>query len=119
MQIEKIRTGLLPRANAGVARLMASPRGQRALGRSLVLITYTGRRSGRTISTPVAYRRRGDEVTIDVVLADRKVWWRNFVGESRPLSLRLDGVDRPGRAIAERDDRGRVRVRVQLDQPAG
>lgn len=114
MSFDRFRTGVVPRANAAVVALMASPRWRRVLGRHLTTITYTGRRSGRSISTPVGYRRSGDEVTIVVVLPDRKVWWRNFLGAGGPVSLELDGVDRPGHAVAERDARGRVRVRVRL-----
>jgi hypothetical protein len=54
--------------NAPVAALAASPRLSRLLrlNRSIAILSYTGRRSGRRFSTPVAYRRRGDEVTINV-----------------------------------------------------
>jgi F420H(2)-dependent quinone reductase len=102
-------------ANRRVAALLASPRWGARLGRSMVVITYVGRRSGRTFSTPVSYRRAGDEVTIGVAMADAKSWWRNFLGGGGPISLRLDGTDRPGHAVARRDDRGRVTLTVRLD----
>jgi hypothetical protein len=63
----------------------------------------------------VSYRRTGDEVTIGVALADAKSWWRNFLGDGGPISLRLDRTDRSGHAVARRDDRGRVTVAVRLD----
>ena len=110
--------GLLARVvrpvNALMVALIASRRWGRLVGRRLVVITYVGRRSGRTFSTPVGYRRAGDEVTIGVELPDAKSWWRNFLGAGGPISLRLHGTDHTGHAVARRDDRGRVTVRVRL-----
>jgi F420H(2)-dependent quinone reductase len=100
--------------NAGVAALVRSPRWGRLAGRGIVLITYTGRRSGRTFTIPVSHRRKGDELTIGVEFPDAKNWWRNFLGEGGPVSVRLDGVDRAGHATAQRDGPRRVTVRVQL-----
>lgn len=101
--------------NPWVAAFAASPRWGRLAGRGIVLLTYTGRRSGRTFTIPVGHKRTGDDVTIGVRMPDRKTWWRNFLGEGAPLSLRLDGADRSGHATARRDQRGRVTVRVHLD----
>jgi hypothetical protein len=100
--------------NRRVAALAASPRFGRLVGRSIVMLTYTGRRSGRTFTIPVGYRRTADGVAIRVSLPDSKTWWRNFLGAGGPLSLRLDGVDRAGRAVAQRDAKGRVTVVVTL-----
>ncbi|HME79044.1 MAG TPA: nitroreductase/quinone reductase family protein [Mycobacterium sp.] len=103
-----------PLFNAPVAAIANSPRLGARLRRSVTMITYTGRRSGRTFSTPVAYRRRGDEIEIAANLPDAKTWWRNFVGEGGPVSLTLDGAEREGHAVAHRDDKGRVTVHVRL-----
>ncbi|BBZ45416.1 hypothetical protein [Mycobacterium parmense] len=86
------------------------------VGRNLVEIRYTGRKSGRTFQTPVNYRLSGDQVTIRVMGPDSKSWWRNFLGDGGSITL-LDfrGTDRSGHAVATRDDKGRVTVRVQLD----
>ncbi|RAS68871.1 hypothetical protein C8D87_102949 [Lentzea atacamensis] len=82
--------------------------------KGITVVSYTGRRSGRTFSTPVSYQRNGDVVAIQVMMPDAKTWWRNFNGEGGPLTLELDGVQRTGHATSHRDDRGRVTVRVQL-----
>jgi len=103
-----------PLFNAPVAAIAISPRLGARLRRSVTLITYTGRRSGRTFSIPVAYRRRGDDIEIAANMPDAKTWWRNFVGDSAPVSLTLDGAERAGHAIAHRDDKGRVTVHVRL-----
>ncbi|MDY6995073.1 MAG: hypothetical protein SW019_00660 [Actinomycetota bacterium] len=102
--------------NSGAARLLDVPGLGALVRRSMVLIRYSGRRSGRTFQTPVNYRRTGDEVVIRVMAPDSKTWWRNFTGEGGSITLvALDGADRTGHAVADRDDRGRVTVRVHLD----
>jgi hypothetical protein len=104
-----------PVLNAPVAVIAASPRFGAALRRSVTLVTYTGRRSGRTFSSPVSYRRRGDDtIDIGVNLPDAKTWWRNFLGDGAPLSVTLDGAERAGHGVAHRDDKGRVTVQVRL-----
>ncbi len=59
------------------------------------MITYTGRRSGRTFSIPVAYRRSGDDIEVAANLPDAKTWWRNFLGEGGPVTLTLDTQSAP------------------------
>ncbi|MEU5344393.1 hypothetical protein AB0H18_26765 [Streptomyces sp. NPDC020766] len=102
------------RVNTCVAGLRTSPRWGRLVSSRLTIVTYTGRRSGRTFSTPVAYRRAADTVTIGVAMPERKKWWRNFTGEGGPISLDLDGVDRTGHAVADVDAKGRVTITVRL-----
>jgi hypothetical protein len=100
--------------NACVSTLRSSPRWGKLVSRHLTIVTYTGRRTGRTFSTPVAYRRTADVVTIGVQIPEAKTWWRNFLGEGGPVSLHLDGTDHAGHAVARRDEKGRVTVTVRL-----
>lgn len=104
----------------GFNRLVASLRTHRLLGgyvsRYITVVTYSGRRSGRTFSAPVGFKQDGNTVTIGVAMPDAKNWWRNFLDEPRPISLVLDGQDRSGQATAKRDDKGRVSVAVLLDE---
>jgi F420H(2)-dependent quinone reductase len=102
-------------ANSVVRPLVLSPRWGRLVEGHMTVITYTGRRSGRTFTTPVAYKRRGDEVTIGVQFPDQKKWWRNFVAGGGPISVRLRGVERNGKATAVRDAQGRVTVNIVLE----
>ncbi|MEU4216563.1 hypothetical protein [Actinoplanes sp. NPDC026623] len=102
------------RFNACVLALRSSPRLGKVVSRSLTVVTYTGRRSGTTFSIPVGYRRTGDVVTIGVAFPDAKSWWRNFTGDGAPLTVHLDGADRPGHGLAHRDAKGRVTVTVRL-----
>ena len=100
--------------NAVAMSLAASPRFGRLVGHYITSITYTGRKSGRSVTLPVGYQRRGDTVTIRVMMADQKSWWRNFLGEGGPLTIHLDGTDRPAHAVAERSQKGEVSVVLQL-----
>ena len=84
------------------------------MGRGIAILTYTGRRSGRTFTIPIGYRRTADGIVIAVAMPDSKTWWRNFLADGGPLSVRLDGADRAGHAVARRDERGRVTVEVRF-----
>lgn len=103
-----------PLVNAPVAALAASPRFGGLVNRNIALLSYTGRQSGRNFTIPVSYRRTGDRVIIGVGMPEAKTWWRNFLGDGGPLSLRLDGTEHAGHAVAERDEKGRVTVSVRL-----
>ncbi|AVM00462.1 hypothetical protein C6V83_09435 [Gordonia iterans] len=105
-------------ANKVMAPLLNVPVLGSLLGKSMTEITYTGRRSGQTFRLVVNYRRRAeDEIVVGVALPDKKTWWRNFYPEPGPILVRLDGVDRPGTAVAKRSDKG-TSVRIIL-QPLG
>jgi len=83
--------------------------------RGVINIRYVGRRSGKTIQTPVGYQRSGDGIVINVMSPDNKTWWRNFLGDGGPITLvGLDGADREGHAVAHRGSGGGVAVEVQL-----
>jgi hypothetical protein len=104
-----------PLFNAPVAAVANSPLLGRLVNRNIALLTYSGRRSGRTFSIPVAYRLAGEEVVIGVGMPEAKTWWRNFLGDGGPLTLQLDQTDHAGHAVASRDEKGGVTVRVRLD----
>jgi len=105
-----------PLFNAPVVALTRSPRWRRLVSGNITMLTYTGRRSGHTVSLPVGYQRRGNEVTIGVNMPDAKTWWRNFLGDGAPLTLELDGREVPGHGVAQRDAEGRVAVNVRLQE---
>ncbi len=106
---------VVPIVNRLAVALLDAPMLGRVVGRGLVKIRYVGRRSGTTVDLPVGYRRSGDNIVIGVAAPDAKTWWRNFLGDGGPIELLgLDGRDRLAHAIADRDDKGRVKVTVQL-----
>lgn len=102
------------RLNKLIVGLRDAPLVGKLVRKGITVVSYTGRRSGRTFSTPVSFQRKGDVVDIQVMMPDAKTWWRNFSGEGGPLTLELDGAKRTGHATSRRDDKGRVTVRVQL-----
>lgn len=105
-------------ANRMMASLLAAPGVGRLLSRSMTELTYTGRRSGKTFHLVVSYQRIGeDEIAVGVGMADKKSWWRNFYPEPGPILVSLDGLQRPGTAVATRGDGG-TRVRI-LMEPIG
>ncbi|MGV0742835.1 hypothetical protein [Mycolicibacterium sp. XJ870] len=102
--------------NAAAVGLTRVPVLGRWVGDGVVVIRYTGRRSGQTFETPVSLKRNGNQATIHVMTPDNKNWWRNFLGEGGPITLvNLDGKDRTGHAVANRNEQGRVTVAVALD----
>jgi deazaflavin-dependent oxidoreductase (nitroreductase family) len=91
--------------------LLRSPLHGLASGR-VILITYTGRRTGRRITIPVSYRMSGSEISVTVGQHAQKQWWRNLTTES-PVELQLRGrrVQATARAIQEGNT---VRVLARL-----
>ncbi len=71
------------------------------LSRSLMLITFTGRKSGRQFTTPVRYVRIG--TTVRCFTSAENLWWRNLRGGA-DVVLRIEGRDRPYRAAVVVDD---------------
>jgi hypothetical protein len=114
MDAKSLLSPIVNGINAGASALSKAPVVGSLVGRAITDISYVGRKSGRTFTTPVGYRRSGDEITIHVALPDRKSWWRNFLGDGGPITIRLDGLDRSGHAVAHRDDKGRVSVAIRL-----
>jgi deazaflavin-dependent oxidoreductase (nitroreductase family) len=68
---------------------------------SLMLITVTGRKSGRAITTPVNYYREENILWV-ISNRDRK-WWRNVCGGAE-VTLHLKGHDVPARAESVMDE---------------
>lgn len=106
---------VVPAVNAAVAKLIDAPLVGSLVRQNTVMISYVGRRSGKTFTTPVSYRRIGDEIVIRVMFPDAKNWWRNFLDGGGPIALQLNRSHRTGHAVANRDERGRVTVKVKLD----
>lgn len=60
---------------------------------STMLITVTGRKSGRSITTPVNYYQEGDMLW--VISNRERTWWRNLKG-GVPVKLHLRGREKSG-----------------------
>jgi deazaflavin-dependent oxidoreductase (nitroreductase family) len=74
-------------ANAFLTALLRSPL-HPLLGESFAVITVTGRRTGRRISTPINVARLGEGYT--AVSFRKRTWWRNLLG-GRTGELRVGG----------------------------
>ena len=88
--------GILSRLNPLIAGLLRSPL-HPVLSPGLLLLTVTGRKTRQRYSIPVGYQRDGDDIVVMVSEARSKQWWRNYY-EPGPVSVRLRGEDRAGRA---------------------
>ena len=125
--------------NPVVRAVLRSPL-HRLLSGSVMLITYTGRRTGKHCTIPVMYARAGGTLLVNVGMAERKRWWRNLQGgapvevlvqrrSSRGLADAITGdqaltaldqyVTRfPRAARPGRDPRRLVIVRIRLETGA-
>ena len=75
------------------------------VSKTVLLITFTGRKSGQTYTTPVDYSQDGDQVTV-FTHAD---WWKNLRGGA-PVRLRIQGRELEGLAEPVAEDKRAVAV---------
>jgi deazaflavin-dependent oxidoreductase (nitroreductase family) len=85
-------------ANTFVRAVLRSP-AHRLLGDSLVLVTYTGRRSGSTFTIPVMYAEDGGDLLVYVGHSLEKVWWRNL-RKAANVRVRVRGRELAGTGAA-------------------
>lgn len=67
---------------------------------SIMAISYTGKKSGKTYCLPVNYIHVGDQML--TLSMTNRTWWRNFRGGA-PVTLRLRGKDCSAHAEAFED----------------
>jgi len=75
----------------------------------LLLLTFTGRKSGKEFTTPMRYVQEDETLWITVVYP----WWKNLVGEATVRVL-LRGQPRIGTAEVLPEKDGEVVVKVHL-----
>ena len=93
------------RLNPVVVRLLRSPL-HHVIGGGLMLITVTGRRTGRRYTIPVGYQRDGGVLHVLVSKAPRKQWWRNFrTPAGLEVELRGERFAATGRLVAPGSER--------------
>lgn len=86
-------------ANVFVVALLRSPF-HGLMGKMLLVLTYTGRTTGKRYQIPVGYRRDGAVVT----LVAGNPWWVNLRGGAA-VTLRLAGAELRGTAVPIEDGR--------------
>ena len=95
-------TTIPPWVNRMMSGLLRSPF-HFVVSRTIMLITFTGRTSGKTYTTPISYARDGDVVT---AFTGAK-WSRNLTGGA-PVTLRIKNKEYTGWADAIADDKAAV-----------
>ena len=97
----RIPDALFPFINQFMRLLLNSPL-HRLMSGSVMVVYFTGRKTGRRRSTPVRYLREGESRV--VCLTGRETgWWPNFL-EPRDVLLQLAGRRVAARAHARPDD---------------
>ena len=77
----------------------------------LLLLTFTGCKSGKEFTTPLRYVQEGETLQLRVLV--EYPWWKNLVGEATVRVL-LRGEMRTGTAEVLPEEDGEVVVKVHL-----
>jgi len=75
------------------------------VSQSTLLITFTGRKSGKTYTTPVSYSQLGNQVLVFTHAS----WWKNL-GSAALVTLRLRGRELHGLAQPEASDKVAIAI---------
>jgi predicted TIM-barrel fold metal-dependent hydrolase len=76
---------------------------QGVLSGNMMVLNYTGRKSGKEYQLPVSYKRIDN--TLLTGSYKRRIWWRNLRG-GVPVTIRLQGKDVTGQAEVIEDEQG-------------
>ena len=97
-------------ANAIATTILRSPwHGMRS--DRLLLLTFTGRKSGKEFTTPLRYVQEGETLRMTVVYP----WWKNLV-EQATVRVLLRGQLRTATAEVLPEEDGEVVVKVHLKE---
>lgn len=101
-------------ANAMPMAILRSPL-HPLMSRRTMLVSFTGRRSGRRYTTPVAYLQRGDEI----VSTTDSPWWKNLRG-GVPVTVRVRGhtYRGVGEAVTESAEAHAILAALVAHQPS-
>jgi len=91
-----------PYVNSAMKFVLLSPV-HGMVSKTVLLITFTGRKSGKTYTTPVDYSQYGDQVYIFTHAA----WWKNLRSEA-PVTLFIRGREVQGLAEPIAEDKHAV-----------
>ena len=76
--------------------------------RSVMLITFRGRKSGKIYTTPISYLREGDWVTAFTGAR----WWKNLTGGA-PVTLMIKNQEYQGQAAVVVEDKETIAKALQ------
>ena len=88
--------------NSIIVAILRSPL-HAMLGSTFLLITYTGRKSGKQYTVPTNFVREDD--VLYVTSRRERTWWRNML-DGAPVKVRMQGRDYAATASAIADDTG-------------
>jgi deazaflavin-dependent oxidoreductase (nitroreductase family) len=91
-----------PIVNRGMSLVLRSPL-HAMVSKTVLLITFAGRKSGKTYTTPVSYSQYNDQVCI-FTHAD---WWKNLCSRAS-VTLRIRGRELQGLAEPVAEDKQAV-----------
>ncbi len=83
---------LIAPLNPLIRALLRSPLHPLA-SRALLVLSWSGRTSGRRYSIPVGYQRDGDDIVVMLTKPAQKTWWKNF-RMPWPAELLIEGRER-------------------------
>ena len=95
-----------PLVNQAMKFVLRSP-AHGMVSKTILLLTFTGRKSGKTYTTPVSYSQAGDQVYI-FTHAD---WWKNL-RRGTPVTLRLRGRELRGLPEPVAEDKQAIAARL-------
>ena len=81
-----------PYVNSAMKFVLRSPV-HGMVSQTVLLVTFTGRKSGKTYTTPVSYSQSDDLITIFT----HAVWWKNLESDAQ-VTLRIRGQEFMGLA---------------------
>lgn len=70
------------------------------VSRMYLLITFTGRKSGKVYTTPVQYAQDGN--TLYIITSEGYTWWKNLRGGAQ-VQVHLRGISHPAQADISTD----------------
>ena len=66
------------------------------LSKNIAILHFTGRKSGRALSTPLSYMREDD--TVRLLSNQTTAWWKNFRGGPVAVEIEIGRQRHPGQA---------------------
>ena len=104
----------LARYSNPVVRSLLAGKAHSLMSRRLILVTFTGRRTGRSYTTPVSYVREGTKLLVP----GGGGWWKNL--GSGPVTVRLQGswLSVTPQVISEPTELSEVLGRMMAANPA-
>jgi deazaflavin-dependent oxidoreductase (nitroreductase family) len=91
-----------PYVNQAMKFILRSPM-HAMVSKSVLLITFTGRKSGKSYTTPVSYSQNDGQVTIFTHAG----WWKNL-SDGAPVTLHIRGQELQGLAEPVAEDKQAV-----------